>query len=790
MKTLVLVASANAALPCVALGLQTPGQGGIAVAPLSTPKDLAHGAAMSIARGPFRDTDLAKTFGDAQLPAERGMAADGLGFTTLGCSVSGRSGALPPLTVWMPSCTRHLRQLTAEVDGSYTDVQLEQVLAHECWYAKKFPRSCDSGFEEAKHCDAFAKLVVAARDEELANGSRKGYEKCCEHYYHLIGGAADIKKKRNKAPMFTHRTMPAVSTTLHCIINLTMQYFGLYTALAIVRTLISFKFELAGVQSILETACTTVTYAPMLCVLFLGARMRAIQLSQGNTEKYQLPQPWVQTAMIVASTAVFAQVVLVLLVGFSAGIGNVSTDKDGNLDVTGLESAHPLLVKLFTILRYVVMAMLYGGFTLVVVGIFLMKPPKEIWGDQRIPVSPAVMCTILLSGLFFLVYLLNAIVRTCFELDASSWDSPALLKLQASATTAKMTVNFAPMLCILFIGARMRALQIDPKHGQPQTWAQKSMFMCTFTILIQAVLVIVMPFLAKGSCKRGACEGDISFEMGNKAAGAVMTVIRYLFMLTLYGGIAVVVYSIYVIRAADPSKTPPVSPSMQCVITLTVQYFLIYCMLFICNTIKSFASRRGSRSTDEEAAAYGNQASQEEPSSERQQRGISKAIAIFEAARGTVMFAPMLAILFIGARMRALQLTKAKDGTIPPNAGPQKWVQDAMFLATWAIFVQLVMAMLVPILTGAAKPEPELDEDGVSKIGEQGVRAPPNTPKMIAVVVEVVRYFSLVCMYGGAAVVVYGVLVMTPDDLPPYSERGLVPGVDVPKPPVPVEAKL
>ena len=42
-----------------------------------------------------------------------------------------------------------------------------------------------------------------------------------------------------------------------------------------------------------EAATTTVTYAPMLCVLFLGACMRAIQLSQGETEKHQLPQPWV-----------------------------------------------------------------------------------------------------------------------------------------------------------------------------------------------------------------------------------------------------------------------------------------------------------------------------------------------------------------------------------------------------------------------------------------------------------------------------------------------------------------
>ena len=42
-------------------------------------------------------------------------------------------------------------------------------------------------------------------------------------------------------------------------------------------------------------------FAPMLCVLFVAARMRGTQLAQGQTEKYQLPQPWVQQCMQVGS---------------------------------------------------------------------------------------------------------------------------------------------------------------------------------------------------------------------------------------------------------------------------------------------------------------------------------------------------------------------------------------------------------------------------------------------------------------------------------------------------------
>merc|ERR1719158_2626725 len=115
-------------------------------------------------------------------------------------------------------------------------------------------------------------------------------------------------------PMFTKETMPAVAPTLQCVISLSIQYFVIYTLLAIVRTANQFTgHSMLGLQKIMETAATTVTYAPMLSVLFLGVRMRAIQLSQGQTEKYKLPQPWVQQAMFIATYAVLGQVILVLM---------------------------------------------------------------------------------------------------------------------------------------------------------------------------------------------------------------------------------------------------------------------------------------------------------------------------------------------------------------------------------------------------------------------------------------------------------------------------------------------
>merc|ERR1719456_1173507 len=122
---------------------------------------------------------------------------------------------------------------------------------------------------------------------------------------------------------------------------------------------------------------------------------------------------------------------------------------------------------------------------------------------------------------------------------------------------------------------------------------------------------------------------------------------------------------------------------------LTVQYFFIYLVLFLCITTQTLLG---------ESAM------------------LDQIIWIFDGAKVTVMFAPMLSMLYIGTRMRALQLTKATDGTIPPSAGPQLWAQEGMFLSTWAVLVQVIMTILVPLVSGGQKPE--CDEEGNVKTPE------------------------------------------------------------------------
>jgi hypothetical protein len=82
------------------------------------------------------------------------------------------------------------------------------------------------------------------------------------------------------------------------------------------------------------------------------------------------------------------------------------------------------------------------------------------------------------------------------------------------------------------------------------------------------------------------------------------------------------------------------------------------------------------------------------------------------------------------------------------------------------------MAMIVPILTGTGKPE--VDEDG-------NVITPAGTNKIVAIIIDVIKYLFLIAMYGGVCVIIYAVYTMTPESLPPYCENSnLIPGVAVP----------
>lgn len=570
-------------------------------------------------------------------------------------------------------------------------------------------------------------------------------------------------------PAFSSETMPEVSVAVWCIMELASQYFIIYTLLAFFRSLQRFardgdqKLKLGKFLPVVEAATKTVTYAPMLCVLFLGMRMRILQMTQGNPEKYNLPHTSVKHAMYFCVFAVFGQVIMVALIPVFTGEMSVPINDNGEIIVEEIKvgtkglTLKPMWAKVLNGIRYFLMLGLLFCVGLIIVKIFTMPVPPELWGPDGLPVSPAVNCTLILTTTFFAVYLGGAITRTVQQL--ANTPHPVVKKLEGVLSLACMTVNLAPMVCILFIGARMRALQIDPKNGNPQWWAQWSFFGCTGALVIQVLIITILPMCI--DCvveKKNEGEVQIVFPSRPKL-NYIGIVIRYLALTVFYGGVTAVIVSIFTIaHPQDPALTPKIPPAAVCTIILACLYLLSYTALFVANTVLELRTDRGVN---------------------KPPGVLQKLIFVFEAATKTMMFAPMLAILFYAARLRAIQLTIAEDGRVPPTAGPQPWAQDGMYLATWALLIQFLVTITLPWVLVSNKNEVLSTPDGM-------YQPPSGIPKWVSIILEVIQWLSIIALYGGAIIVMVAIHTMTPEKLPPYAaHKPIVPGVEVPMPPVP-----
>jgi len=454
-----------------------------------------------------------------------------------------------------------------------------------------------------------------------------------------------------------------------------------------------------------------------LCVLFIACRMRVEFLSDGKDQ----PQDWVQNCMYALTFAVLASTLLVLAMPLVTG--KPVALKEGTCDLEKVEESEgdsKIAFYAMTAARYLILLGLYGGLAGVIVGICTYLPPgaKDL---SKLPApAPAVMCTMILAVVFFSTQLVIAICRSYAEFTGVEF--PKIVGMMNAAAT---TVEFAPMLSILFLAARMRALQHD---GQPQAWAQNCMYYATFSMCFTTLLSIAVPLALGGSMKTDPVTKESTFEVPNPIFGYVLLAARYACMLGFYGGAVGVAYSIFTFEAPAGTTTLPVSPTVQCVVNLTCQFFFVYFMMTVMLTVSELS---GGAVAMEKWTLF----------------------AAIDSTKATLAFAPMLSILFVTTRMYALLLTDKKGA-------PQAWVQDGMFMATWSLLISFLMCLA----TGLVMDKVETDEDGnvVNKFSN----------KYVGIVVTVIRYLTMVLLYGGMTMVIVGLFVMTPETA---NGRGSVP---------------
>merc|ERR1719321_1694473 len=115
---------------------------------------------------------------------------------------------------------------------------------------------------------------------------------------------------------------------------------------------------------------------------------------------------------------------------------------------------------------------LYIGAVCIIYGTYTYHPPAGAWKGGKIPpVSPTVACCMILTSMYFIVY-----AGINFGKTFQSFSGIDSSKITGALQGAICTMFFAPMMAILFIGARMRALQMDPVYGAPQKWAQNCFY--------------------------------------------------------------------------------------------------------------------------------------------------------------------------------------------------------------------------------------------------------------------------------------------------------------------------
>ena len=104
-----------------------------------------------------------------------------------------------------------------------------------------------------------------------------------------------------------------------------------------------------------------------------------------------------------------------------------------------------ILAGCMTALKYLIMIGLYVGVVCIIYGAYTFKPPAGTWPGETIPPpAPAVACTFIMSGAFFIIYALVQFSRTWSEFTEQKFST--FEKAMLDSTKA---MNFGPMLCVL-----------------------------------------------------------------------------------------------------------------------------------------------------------------------------------------------------------------------------------------------------------------------------------------------------------------------------------------------------
>jgi len=575
------------------------------------------------------------------------------------------------------------------------------------------------------------------------------------HPAHGKAGSGPARKALlNGQTVMRARSEQAMAPSLICVVILTVSYLVVYLFLEIARTVHQFTGEHVAVLKVLEHAAQTVDLAPMVAVLFLAVRLRAGQL--GSEPSWFTVQMMVLATGGVVGCALAALVIPALTGEFHkepakepTGEGLLKSSPKARTSLAASccgEQGSTVLKKVGGQLELCLVFLVYLGSACVIIAAYSMKAtpgnsacPDCTW-EYTPPVAPAVECAFNVCVQFFLVYTIHMIVKFYNRVKPMPETPPGeqsesrVTAFEIVSHRVKETVDVAPMVVLLFIGARLRALQLDP-NGAPQPWAQQMFYVATFSLLALITLGYITPVIS-GEIN-ATVDKDGKVEMGREMseAGRGLTALKFIVLLVFYCSVAAVMFSVFTIEAPAGMDTPPVSTALSCAMVLTCMYLAYYM-------------------TRTSVLAYDQVTNKGEPCQ------LSEVLA---EGMSALRLMPMLCVLFVACRMRATMLMMAD---------PPEQAQTGMILATLSILGVLLVAVTMPWLSPAVlanftdynEEELAMFDKGTSlaEVDQAKIQRlmQSNSHKALLSALTVTRYVFLAAVYAGVGLVIYHLLAM------------------------------
>jgi len=172
----------------------------------------------------------------------------------------------------------------------------------------------------------------------------------------------------------------------------------------------------------------------------------------------------------------------------------------------------------------------------VVIGVYAM--PDHL--GHPAPLSTTLKCVVHFQFIYFGVMLLQELV-----LFAEEYSDIELTMLRDTVISAGLSLGLAPMLSILFVATRMRALQITQQMGAPPGWAQDCMLIAVFAICVQAVCCLLMPIFIGSACKVDD-DGNPDYDLEPMVGAYAVAVVKYVALIALHGSVITICVAVFV----------------------------------------------------------------------------------------------------------------------------------------------------------------------------------------------------------------------------------------------------